>query len=315
VIPELKNNIFPSLVLIILLLLLGVCKQAFALVDYDSSYSNLIDRYILARLTRLGIEPHWASQQELMRRMSLDITGKIPSTLDTQNLTAATPNEMAIYFMNKPEFASISQLGWADILLFSNDQMFSTDVQIDNLNQLVASLHNGAIMYDVFVQQVLMDRAFLSRFVSSADRNTAAFNIFLGYETVTPYDFEFSKMFNGYTLTNSTLREYTWTGNCDNSATTTVETCIANIWGMTGQTPTDAGVMLVSLPAFAEHGADIIWHRYIGSSINIIIPQLSIALGEQYANSGFDLRAMTLLILTSAAYTQSYSYRDKDLVL
>jgi len=301
--------------LLILLLLLGTSKQVFGLVDYDASQANLINRYILARLTRLDIEPHWASHEELMRRMSLDLTGKLPTAVDIQNLTVATANEMAVYFMNKPEFVSISQLIWADLLLFSNDQMFSTESQIDTLNQLIASLHNGTIMYDEFVQQVLMNSAFLSRFVSSADRNTAAFNIFLGYETVTPYDFEFSKMFNGYRLTNAALREFTWTNNCDNPVTTTIETCIANIWGQTGQTPTDAGLMLVSLPAFAEHGAELIWFRYIGSNINVIIPELSVALGEMYASSGFDLRDMTLLILTSAAYTQSYSYRDKDLVL
>jgi len=99
----------------------------------------------------------------------------------------------------------MSQVIWADMLVYSNDQMFSTDT----LNDLIGMLHDGNIMFDEFAKQVIVDRAYLSRFVSSADRNTAAANIFLGYETDTPYDFEFSNMFDGYQLTDATQREYT----------------------------------------------------------------------------------------------------------
>ncbi len=284
-------------------------------VDFDSQYENIIDGYILARLHRFNIEPHYAGKVELMYRMSLDLTGTVPNPEDKLNLLNSTPLEMAEYFMDKDEYIRMSQLIYADLLKYSNDNMFSTDEQITSLNELVAELHRGDIAYDEFARQVIMHPAYLSRFPSSIDRSTVAFELFLGFTPISPYDFRYANMFIGYQLTDNADRIYTWTDECDDQRTDEIETCTCTVWGMTGSNPTDAGNMITSLSAFAERGAELIWHRYIGENPDPVLPEIIVALGEYFSEINFDLRELTLLIVTSSAYTQSNRYRDDDLVL
>ncbi|VAW70719.1 hypothetical protein MNBD_GAMMA09-2444 [hydrothermal vent metagenome] len=284
--------------------------------DFNPYYNNLIDSYVLARLDRLGVSHNWAGKAELMRRLSLDLTGEVPDEQDRNNLADSSRMEMALYFMNKPEFIVTSQLIYADVFKYSKAFMFSRETQIAGLNDLVGRLHDGSIMYDVFARKVLMEPAFLSRFTSGVDRTTVAMELFLGYTPVTPYDFEFANMFNGYRLVDNKDRTYTWDGKCDNSETRNIEeSCVANVSGMIGDSPVDAGNILVSLPSFAEYGATVLWRRYIGEDPDAVLPELTSALGRHFSDTGYDLRELTLLIVTSAAYAQSNKFRDDDLVL
>jgi hypothetical protein len=284
-------------------------------VDFDPSYENIIDGYILPRLHRFKAEPHYADKVELMYRMSLDLTGTVPSPEDKLNLLETTTQEMAEYFLNKEAFIRMSQMVYADLFMYSNDNMFSTDEQIASFNELVAQLHLGEIAFDEFARQVIVHPAYLSRFTSSIDRATVAFEVFLGYTPITTYDFEYANMFNGYQLSDNGERVYTLTGNCDDPNTDETESCLGTIWGMSGVNPTDAGNMLTGLHAFSERGAELLWHRYIGAAPEAVFPEIIVALGEHFAEINYDIRELTLLIITSAAYTQSNRYRDDDLVL
>jgi len=282
------------------------------LVDFDSSYDNLIDGYVLARLDRLGIEPHWASEIELIRRLSLDLSGVAPGEEEYTALEGATPEAMADYFLDRPGYQMVSQVIYADLLSFSNDEMYSTIGQIQELDGLVAELHAGDLAYDEFARQVIMHPAYLSRFTSAADRATASLTIFVGYEPVTQYDFEFGNMFRGYELTDEDNRLFEWTGECDDAETPETETCDAEIWGMSGANPTDAGEMMTSLEVFAEHGAAVVWKRFMVSEVEASLPELAVALGHFYEESGFNLRTLTKEIVTSAAYRQSFTYREGE---
>jgi len=282
------------------------------LVDFDSSYANVIDGYVLARLDRLGIEPHWATDVELIRRLSLDLGGVVPGDEDFAALAGAAPDVMADYFLDRPGYQMVSQVIYADLLSFSNDEMYSTVTQIQELDGLVSQLHAGDLAYDEFARQVIMHPAYLSRFTSAADRATASLTIFVGYEPVTAYDFGFGNMFRGYELTDEANRVFEWTGDCDDAETPETETCTAEIWGMTGANPTDAGEMMTSLEAFAEHGAVVVWKRFMISEIEASLPELAVALGHFYEESGFNLRTLTKEIVTSAAYRQSFTYREGE---
>lgn len=289
------------------------------LVDFDPSYPNLVDQYVLARLDRLQIEPHWASEQELIRRMAMDLTGQLPSAADYTALAGADAAQMATYFMGQPGYTMVSQVIFSDLLKYSDskDPAYSTVEQVRSLNDLVAAVHSitAPLPFDEFAKQVIMHPAYLSRFTSNADRATAAFTLFIGYEPVTQYDFRFANMFRGYELMDEDARIFEWTGQCDNLETPETETCVAEMWGMVGSDPFDAGNMLVSQPAFAEHTAEWIWQRYIGAAIDPTLPELTVALGDLFAESGYSMNSLTHEIVTSAAYTQSYEYRPDDLVL
>ncbi len=281
--------------------------------EFDPTLGNVVDGWVQPRLERLGIEPHLADQAQLIRRMSLDLNGIVPDADHFDSLANSTPAEIANFYMDRPGFVGVSQVIFSDILMYSNQEMFSRTPQIAALNDLVAQLHTD-LAWDEFAKQVIMSEAYLSRFASAVDRATAAYVIFLGYDPITPYDFRFGYMFNRYELTDENNRVYTLTGNCDNDETDEVETCNAEIWGMQGSTPEDAGNMLTSLPAFAEHGAAVVWKRYIGAEVALALPELGVELGHFYADAEFDLKKLTLEVVTSLAYRQSYNYRDEDLV-
>lgn len=297
--------------------------RALGVVDFDPSYTNIIDQFVLARLHRLGIEPHYATNSELIRRMALDLTGRVPRATDYDMLSGVPASQIATFYMSKPGFIEISQIVAADELHYSDDVQFSTPQQLEALNTIVADLYKGVIGYDEYVAQVIGSKAFLSRFTSSADRCTATFIAFLGYEPVTQYDYQFGNIFNPYELSNrraeqqdDDYHDYVWTGQCDRRATgTEVETCTFDMWGYTGSTPAEGAQMLSGLPVFAEHAADVVWRRFVGSSIDAVAPELAVRLGDFYVEHDFDTRRLILEVVTSAAYLQSHDYRTDDLVL
>ncbi len=281
--------------------------------EFDPTLGNVVDGWIQPRLERLGIEPHIATQTELIRRMSLDLTGIVPDADHFETMADSTPTEIANFYMDQPGFVGVSQVIFSDILMYSNQEMYSRRPQIAALNDLVGQLHTN-LAWDEFAKQVIVSEAYLSRFASAVDRATAAYVVFLGYDPITPYDFRFGNMFNGYELTDEDNRVYTLTTDCDDGETDEVETCNAEIWGMTGSNPTDAGNMLTSLPAFAEHGAALVWKRYIGAEVALALPELGVELGHFYSDAEFDLKKLTLEVVTSLAYRQSFTYRNEDLV-
>ncbi len=117
-------------------------------------------------------------------------------------------------------------------------------------------------------------------------RCTAVLSKFLGFEPVTQYDYQLGNAFNAYELSNRSAdntdpdyHEYVWTGDCDRSTTNdVVEVCDFSMWGHSGATPAEVADMLAQLPAFAEHTADKVWARLIGSQIDVM---RSVPLGDK----------------------------------
>jgi len=290
--------------------------------DFDRSHSNVVDQFIVARLERLGIAPHHATEAELIRRMALDLTGSVPAAQDYATLHGQDAAAIADHYMATDGFIEMSQTLAADHLHFSNDNMFSTIEQLEALNEIVADHYRGVLSYERYVAAVLESKAFLSRFTSSADRCTATFIAFLGYEPVTEYDYQFGNIFNGYEMTNrradprdADYHNYEWTGTCDRRATSTeVETCEFAMWGYQGQSIEDAVRMLAAQPVFAEHAVDLVWERFIGAKIHTVAPELAVALADRFVEHRFDIRWLIKEVVTSVAYTQSHGYRPDDLV-
>jgi hypothetical protein len=290
--------------------------------DIDSSIANHVDRYILPRLHRLNIHPHLATSSELVRRMALDLAGRVPSFEEREMFENLTARQIADYYMDQPGFVEISKLLAADALQYSNDIMFSTIEQLEQLSEIVKDLYLGIIGYDEYVEHVIQSKAFLSRFTSSADRCTATFEKFVGFEPVTAYDFEFGNAFNGYVLSNRRAQngdpdyhDYIWINECDRRNTSDVETCSFELWGASGHGPQDAARILSKMPMFAEHAVELTWMRFIGKPIERVAPELGVSLGSMFADSGFDMRRLIKEIVTSSAYTQSMTYRTSELVL
>ncbi len=84
--------------------------------------ANLIDRHITARLQELGVPPAPRSDDaEFMRRVYLDITGRIPAAHDVREfLASADPNKRARLIdelLASPRFASHFAALWRSFLL------------------------------------------------------------------------------------------------------------------------------------------------------------------------------------------------------
>ena len=82
---------------------------------------NLIDRHVLARLKRLQIEPSpVCTDSEFVRRVYLDVTGRLPRTDEVRQWLASTDPEwrsrLIDQLLDSPEFADWWAMKWTDRL-------------------------------------------------------------------------------------------------------------------------------------------------------------------------------------------------------
>lgn len=128
----------------------------------------------------------------LCRRMSLDLTDHMPSWEEVEtHCLGRSAQEMADYFMSKPEYVLRGQRWWADVLMYNDGDDFSYWRFIETVDNLVGQLFRGEVAYGDFVEQVLASPYYITRF-SGQDRVNKAFAIFMGRDAlpVESADFE-----------------------------------------------------------------------------------------------------------------------------
>jgi hypothetical protein len=95
-----------------------------------------------------------ASNQELCRRMALDLIGEAPSQDEiAANCTGKTPEQMARAFMASPRFGDVERRFWVQRI--GSDP---TTIMADNIadaDRMYYALANGTLGYDDFVAQML----------------------------------------------------------------------------------------------------------------------------------------------------------------
>src|SRR5262249_10161622 len=126
--------------------------------------ANTINAIVLPMLTGAGIQPKLASDTELCRRLSLDLTGVAPTLQDYQQHCAGrTPAQMVDDFMAQPGYVALGQRVWADALQYDNRQVWYSYIQ--DLDAQVARLYRGELAYPDFAATAVAHPAFVGEFV------------------------------------------------------------------------------------------------------------------------------------------------------
>ena len=92
--------------------------------------NNYVDTHVYAKLRKLRINPsQLSSDEQFLRRVTLDITGKMPTLEEYQAfLTSTEPNKRELLvddLLNRKEFVEIWVMKWAELLQIRSSQQVS----------------------------------------------------------------------------------------------------------------------------------------------------------------------------------------------
>jgi hypothetical protein len=143
----------------------------------DPHCAHPIDRLLVPRLRRLGLEPRDAGGEELLRRMALDLIGRGPTVSEQAALSGLSPGEMFDALIADPDYIRTQRRAWGE--LFTYDPIVTWTDDIVELDNLVSQLYSGDLSYADFVTAAIMHPA--TEALHPGDSwTTAVFSIFLG---------------------------------------------------------------------------------------------------------------------------------------
>jgi hypothetical protein len=125
--------------------------------------ANFIDKHVFAKLTVLGVPPSdLCSDSEFIRRVSLDITGTLPTAQEAEKFLASTdPDRRAKLvddLLGRPAYASYFALKWGDILRNRRDGMVGVGGKQERTLALHGWIRDSLAAnkpYDQFVREIL----------------------------------------------------------------------------------------------------------------------------------------------------------------
>jgi len=125
--------------------------------------ANFVDELVFARLKQLGLPPsELCSDSEFLRRVSLDITGTLPTAAQAEAFLAdSDPNKrtkLVDELLGQPAYASFFALKWGDILRNRRDGMVGVGGKQERTYALHAWIRDSLAAnkpYDQFVRAVV----------------------------------------------------------------------------------------------------------------------------------------------------------------
>ena len=120
---------------------------------------NYIDELVGAKLQKLRIEPsELCSDEVFLRRVTLDITGKLPTAEEYQEFTTyADPNKRAQWIdrlLERKEFSEIWAMKWAELLMIRSSNQVSYKSMFLFSNWLTEKISND-VPLDQMVKELL----------------------------------------------------------------------------------------------------------------------------------------------------------------
>lgn len=124
--------------------------------------NNYIDTYVHAKLKKLRIIPSpVCSDDEFIRRASIDITGTLPRVEDYQHfMNDKSPDKRAKViddFLSRKEFVEIWLMKWAELLQIRTNQNISTKSMLSYYTWLQTKI-GGNVPMDQMVQELLASK-------------------------------------------------------------------------------------------------------------------------------------------------------------
>ncbi len=123
------------------------------LTQHQNKAKNPIDNFVFARLEAEGIEPApLASDQELIRRLSLDLTG-LPPAPDAHS----NPDSALESYLDSPAYGERMAVPWLDVVRFADTVGYHGDQnqRIFPYRDYVIEAFNKNLPYDQFVREQL----------------------------------------------------------------------------------------------------------------------------------------------------------------
>ncbi|HYT94069.1 MAG TPA: DUF1549 and DUF1553 domain-containing protein [Gemmataceae bacterium] len=125
--------------------------------------ANFIDEQVVARLKQLGLPPsELCSDSEFLRRVSIDITGTLPTAAEAEKFLADTdPGKRAKlveHLLDRPAYASYFALKWGDILRNRRDGLVGVggkQVRTSAFHAWILESLGKNQPYDQFVRAIL----------------------------------------------------------------------------------------------------------------------------------------------------------------
>ncbi len=305
------------------LALLGLILTS-SLVLAAGSNGNL-DMMIVKFLTDRGSTVQLAPTSQLTRRLSIDLTGIVPTLDDVQATSSMSAEETFDFFAAKGAMSHTNGLtayAWVNLLrdsdhfLFSNSVQFSQVGHIQEFRDQLARLYSEDWSFQDFARWSMTSQMFLNRFPSGADRANASFFLFLGRDSFAN-EVPSGNMWNGYYLRNPDLDASDAETNADyhvydydQSRCGTQVVCEAVLWSKVGATPQDVIEQIVTSPLFAEAVVERYWLRLIGTELpGVDFPIIRTTLAQDFVANGYSVNWLIREIATSAAYTQEMMFR------
>ena len=279
---------------------------------------NVVDQIVVPMLNANGLTVRPAPSAELVRRMALDLVGRVPTMEEYTLLDGKTPIEVADYFMvtRKDEFVKMGQRFFSDIFLYNNSAQFSQIKHITEFNAEAGKVWSGDLSWKSFSSWAMKSPMWLSRYPSADNRGEQAFAYFLGRDA---FGFEraFGLMWNEYVpapdsdklMVNNQPNPRYHEFDLDRARGCAGGGCTVTILGQEGSSVDDALRIIQSSELFDEGIAQTIWKRYLGAPIAIEAPELRIKLMAFVRANDHSVPKLVREIVTSSAYACTYEVR------
>src|SRR5215203_729277 len=133
-------------------------KTALPKIKYNEWVNNDIDYFVLQQLEKRDLEPNKeADKERLLKRISLDITGLLPSPLLTERFLADNaPNayeKMVDELMRQPQFGERMAINWLDVARYADSHGYQDDNYRSQWpwRDWVIHAFNNNLPYDQFI--------------------------------------------------------------------------------------------------------------------------------------------------------------------
>ncbi|MGN6492837.1 MAG: DUF1553 domain-containing protein [Agriterribacter sp.] len=133
-------------------------KAELPAVDNEKWIKNDIDRFVLSRLEREGLQPSpEADKETLVRRVSFDVTGLPPTIAEIDNfISNNAPNayeQMVDYYLQSPRYGERMAAYWLDVARFADSHGYLDDKHRDASpwRDWVINAYNKNLPYDKFI--------------------------------------------------------------------------------------------------------------------------------------------------------------------
>lgn len=307
-------------------------------------FDNAVDEATCDEIYGRGIEPEFADEIELCRRLFADLTGALPTRAEFKDTCEGRSVDAIVDdLMDRDEYVQLGQRRWADhFLMTSQVTLFN---YIADLDELSGQLYRGEISLPKFAELTTTHPGFTGRF-DGQDLVGYSFQAFLGRDAapherlgLEPLWHMWGERFEerhplyyfGYSrvVINTILCMGSFEGACHSDLwghhSVVIPVVEEDNYDYEGVNVFDVselwrhwqelrlpGRLIAQQPTFYETAADRALERYLGYDLGFQIPLARQRLVDLLNATGGDVRALDREVLTSELYAYAAAFPEEE---